>query len=604
MIEFLDVSTQSDTYGLKNVSFRIKESQVHLLTVLDAGTLSALFSVLTNRAEITGGQLLLDGRPYRETEDIQYIRAGESHVIRELTVAQNVYGFLPKRGLLFSARRAEAQCREILGRFGFQLDPGQTLEKAGEEELRIVELLRCYVARPRILILNELFDVFSFQNVAMAKELLSEIRRGTYVIYITRKFDDVFKLGDLATVFRDGRCVDTLDRGEIMRRPYVLYEALLGRDAALDKEPFNLGGENFDILDVVKIGTQYMFAQENLSTALGKYTHLTENYFRDSRCVIYIRSDELKGKLRVAYNAERDEEEIPFTNEETILRLMDMDGLYTLTQADVSVVRGGRCDTLLYAKIGADGYTVGILQISFPNRHILTRKDIDFLRVTCGEIAMLIENAKLMGRSAFLQESHHRIKNNLQLISSMLILQKSRFRRSDCESFDLSEVEAFIDTTINRIQSIAGIHDLLSKSIDRDELVTLQAVLAEIQKFYGQVIRMEFDVRSYMPIPHQRATAIALVINEIISNSVKHNFGKPDLACSLDARMEGKTVHMRYRDNGKGLDPSRDRQSRGIGTTLINAIVQSELEGEIRMGNDPETGGILVELCFSMPSLY
>lgn len=605
MIEFHDVSAWFGTYGLKNITFQIKKTDIHLLTVLDTNTLMALFDVLTNRAEITSGQLLADGRPYAGTEGIQYIQSSQGYVIRELTVAQNVYGFGKKKGFLFSNRAAEAECRKLLGHFGFRMDPEDTLLKSSVEDQRIVELLRCYVRRPRILVLNELFDIFSFQNIALAKNLLSEMRmQGTYVIYITRKFDDIFKLGDVATVFRDGRYVDTLDRAEIMRHPYVLYEALLGRDTVLYKEQFDLGGEDFDILDVVKIGTQYMFAQENVSTALGKYAHITENYFRNARCIIYLRNDESQQLFRTVVNAERSEDEVPVTNDETIMHLLEMEGFYTITQADGTMIRPRTsvfCDTLLYAKIEAGGHAAGILQVSFPTSHTLTQKDIDFLHVTCDEIAMMIENAKLMGRSAFLQESHHRIKNNLQMITSMLILQKSRFRQSASASFDLEEVETFIDTTINRIQSIAGIHDLLSRAIVRDELVTLQAILAEIQKFYGQVIHMEVNVRGYMPIPHLRSTAIALVINEIISNSVKHNAGREDLRCTLEAWMEDKTVYMRYRDNGGGLDPNR--RGTGIGTTLINAIVQSELEGEIHMGNHPE-GGILVELQFSMPSLY
>ena len=63
MIEFHDVSAWFGTYGLKNITFQIKKTDIHLLTVLDTNTLMALFDVLTNRAEITSGQLLADGRP-------------------------------------------------------------------------------------------------------------------------------------------------------------------------------------------------------------------------------------------------------------------------------------------------------------------------------------------------------------------------------------------------------------------------------------------------------------------------------------------------------------------------------------------------------------
>lgn len=606
MITFQDISTKSDGCGLKHLNLTIDQANLHILTVLDTNTLMELFDVLTCRKEPSSGVLLLDGAPYREVKGLEYIQSGLGHAIRELTPAQNIFG-LRQKTLLFRRRAAEMECQELIDRFGFSLRAGETLLMASEENLRIVELLRCYVGRPKILILNELFDVFSFRNMAIARDVLSEMRmRNTHVVYITRKFDDIFKIGDLATVFRDGHYVDTLSRAEIMQQPHILYEALLGGDSVLRKDQFGAENEEQDILSVVNIGTQCMFAQENLSTALGKYAHVTEKYFGDVRCVIYLRNEEKEDTYRTAFSVERREEDIPFADRETIRQLFHMDSFYTLTRAAPSDNRdekGFLCDTWLFAKILGSGQAIGILQVAFPTGHTLTKKEIDYLRVTCNEIAIIIGNAQLIGRSAFLQEGHHRIKNNLQLITSMLILQKNAFRQKEKAEFSHAEVDAFIDTTINRIQSIAGIHDMLSRAVVRDELVTLRAILAEIQKFYAPFIEMNFDIQDNVPIPHLKATAVALVINEIIGNSVKHNIGKPGLRCCLSAQMEERTVLLHYQDNGRGIDPKTVQKKPGIGMTLIRTIVTAELEGSYRMGNN-ESGGVLLEIFFSLPSLY
>ena len=210
-------------------------------------------------------------------------------------------------------------------------------------------------------------------------------------------------------------------------------------------------------------------------------------------------------------------------------------------------------------------------------------------------MAITIETSRLIGKSVLLQESHHRIKNNLQIITNLLFMQETKLLEIN------SEVQVTFDQIINQVKSIALIHDLLSKDKVGNNEVNLRVIIQRIVQFY-QNERLEFNLDVFnISIPYNKATTIALVINELIANCVKHAFtnrakGQIAIKCSIDDERLIIIVH----DNGIGFPQDQPVSKLGIGTSIVDTTVL-KLGGEIVRSNEK---GACVKIMFSRDSIY
>ena len=593
VIEFRGVSASQESKRLYNVSLQLRQSDFNVITMLDTGTLEAVQGLLVCETQPTDGSISIDGMPYDRTLSIGCITPVQTHLIEAFTAAQNIYGM--RRGAIFNWRRAERECDDLISRFNFDFSGNVPVEKLNWERRKIVEFLRAYVEQPKVLVLSEMFGIFSFENILHIKQLLTEMRaKGTYIILLTRKYEDIFKMGDTVAVLRYGYLIDSFDRNEVLQHPQRLYEALLGGSTLFAAEQFSPSDGGIDVLDVVRIGTQCMLSQENANSAFQKYARLTEQYFGDARCTLYVKPLRTQNRFEPYYCNQYLPEQVPLTKNDAIGKIFALEEPLTFMPFDPGIhsrVEDFPYTDILYQPIRQDDVCCGVLQVSFLKPHVLSNKDSDYLRTVSDEIFLILDNCRLMGHSSHLQESHHRIKNNLQLITSMLMLQKSCYAASGRDSFSLREVEQLIDTITARVQSMAAIHNLLSRRDVVDGIITVSAIFDELFRFYQDMIDIRVDSGIDAPISQHSASSLALVMNELINNSVKHNQGREGLACRIAVRKQDGLIEIAYRDNGRGF-PEEALQN-GVGMTVIRTIVQAEFWGSIRTYND---GGACVVL--------
>jgi two-component sensor histidine kinase/putative methionine-R-sulfoxide reductase with GAF domain len=163
---------------------------------------------------------------------------------------------------------------------------------------------------------------------------------------------------------------------------------------------------------------------------------------------------------------------------------------------------------------------IGVLTCYLDTVHRFTKGEIGILESLVRQAAVAIEHAKLQVRSTLMQELHHRVKNSLQQIVSLLRLELSE---KTAES-----VEELIEESIQRIQAIASVHDLLSREdLDRIGVKAVAETLAHLcaQTFVGRNmdIRIAVTGEDFSMSPHH-ATQIALILNELLMNAVGHGF--------------------------------------------------------------------------------
>jgi two-component sensor histidine kinase len=195
--------------------------------------------------------------------------------------------------------------------------------------------------------------------------------------------------------------------------------------------------------------------------------------------------------------------------------------------------------------------------------------------------AVALEHGRTVMRGVLAQEIHHRVKNNLQTVASLLRLQAA--------SADSVDPRKALDDSVNRILAIAAVHEVLTERRDDDvdlgELV--ERLRAMLVQGLGGGKRVSSRVEA-ISLHGERATALALVFAELLQNALEH--GGDEVLVELEARNGG--VRLTVADNGSWSADARE----GTGLSIVRALVRDELKGELSLACE---GGLRAEVVFA-----
>lgn len=185
--------------------------------------------------------------------------------------------------------------------------------------------------------------------------------------------------------------------------------------------------------------------------------------------------------------------------------------------------------------------------------------------------------AALAAKSMLVHEVDHRVKNNLQMVSSLLAMQLRTIRDPDAKRS--------LAAMLQRIEAIGTVHRRLYQSTDVQRFDVgdfIRDIATDLLRASGRDdISLDVDLAS-VSVPAEQASSIALVLNELITNALKHAF-RPDEPGRLEiriARQDGRLV-MSVADDGVGFEPTGNA---GFGRRLINTIgrqLQAEVTWEL-----------------------
>ncbi len=194
--------------------------------------------------------------------------------------------------------------------------------------------------------------------------------------------------------------------------------------------------------------------------------------------------------------------------------------------------------------------------------------------------AVALEHGRAVMRGVLAQEIHHRVKNNLQTVASLLRLQA---RGADT----VDPQQALLDS-VNRILAIAAVHEVLTER--RDESVDLGELLERLRAMLVQGLagdkRVEASLEA-VPLAGNRATALALVFTELLQNALEH--GGDSVRIELGQR-NGDVV-LAIVDDGDGIAGA----PRGTGLSIVEALVRDELGGTLSLADGD---GLRAEIVF------
>ena len=255
-------------------------------------------------------------------------------------------------------------------------------------------------------------------------------------------------------------------------------------------------------------------------------------------------------------------------------------------EQDVTVTLLCRCVPFID---GDDGVTGGVLLV----------RDVTELRK---------RDRLLLSKDATIREIHHRVKNNLQTISSLLRLQSRRLTHP--------EAIAAVGDSVRRIRTIALVHEALSREPGDD--VTFMEIVRPLLRLAEEGLQspdrpVRFSVMGDGGrIPASIATPLSVVLTELLQNAVDHGFpeGSGGGAVVVCLANRGDELHLAVTDDGRGVEGSfRLEDATGLGLSIVRTLVTTELNGTIEMrplaaadaeraGLDPETTkrGTVVDL--------
>jgi two-component sensor histidine kinase len=223
-----------------------------------------------------------------------------------------------------------------------------------------------------------------------------------------------------------------------------------------------------------------------------------------------------------------------------------------------------------------------LLDAGRPTGAVLLIRDVTDLRR---------RDRMLISKDATIREIHHRVKNNLQTIASLLRLQTRRL--------DSDEARHALAESERRIRSIAIVHETLSH--DAADVVAFGEIVRRLVSVVRETVvsddvRIAFEVTGDAgDVPGEVATPLAVVVNELMQNAVDHAFPDgdarpPECRVVVELARSGSEIGVCVRDNGVGLrEDFEQEQSRGLGLSIVRALVTGELGGSLELGSDHGT---------------
>lgn len=477
-------------------------------------------------------------------------------------------------------------CNGIVKKYRINIDLDMKVEKMTPSEKIIVEAIRTYLINPDVLVLDSLFSRLGFEYIDILVSIIEDLReQQKAILYLTTKWEDAIKIATRIYVVMDDVVLGEMSAEEVKKNPQHLIFLLSGRKLMEEKDKQD---ETSKLLSLLYSGAEYLTNNYELKDALGYVSRNIAQVLDAKKAIIYLYNDDSKLINSFSDPSLQYSDEL---NPEFVRHRIRQDGnseIYYTTFEDANFNDYFKdpaitCKTLLCMPIYNKSKPQGLLQVIYDRYFVYDELHVLYMKSFCKEIAVIIETSRLMGNSILLQESNHRIKNNLQTIVNIISLQQIYIRKNkDC---DVNEI---LSSIIDRIQNTAALHEFISSDLTGESAINLKDIIDVVLKnFEMDDVKINIDIDNIF-IPYAKATSISMIINELITNSYKYAFkGRTDKQISISCNYDQNRILIKVSDNGIGLPEGFDiNHAYGIGYSIIRSVIQIDLHGTIQI----ETG--------------
>jgi rhamnose transport system ATP-binding protein len=225
VLEMRHISKRFDaTQALDDVSLDLYPGEVHALLGENGAGKSTLIKVMTGIYQPDAGEVVLDGRPIQIANAMQAQAYGVAAIYQEpmifpdLNVAENIFIGHRARSPLVNRGRMFREAAEILTQLDVRLDVRMPARGLTLAEQQAVEIAKAISLNVRVLIMDEPTASLSAHEVDQLFRLVDALRKqGVAILFISHRLDEVFRIADRVTIFRDGRWISTRPRDQVTR---------------------------------------------------------------------------------------------------------------------------------------------------------------------------------------------------------------------------------------------------------------------------------------------------------------------------------------------------------------------------------------------------
>lgn len=564
---------------LNDLSLEIRPGEVHAIICTREFVLDRLLDMFCGRqpypvsGTVVYGQERMEAAKYFSGDKTMAYILQENMLYNDFSALDNIF-FDERFSFHYDRKKRRRECRELLDRVGLKLDLERIVAELSSEERKILEFLRFFLNGKRLAVVYESVIRFSADYLFKLNRLINIYKaKGKSIIFLTSSVDDVMRIADRVSVLERERITQTYSIEEIYSSPQQLFNLLTGW-MNID----NIQGDNYlETFDAIVQIRNISYSTYELGNVLQTLATNIEKIMKASYCNIYLYNSsdilvisEQSGEERISLRPEFIRNFIR-SNSGIMHFYKNSENFQQMFRRDID------CTVLVCIPVVIESHNTGMLALGYTQDREISRNDELFMLSLAKEISLAIETSHLLGRSTLLQESHHRIKNNLQTIINLLYMQESAALKRD------GEISEYVDSLVTRIKSIAIVHDLISRE-KASSYIMMKDMIEKILKTYEHQ-KIQFSVfADNINLPYSIATSIALLVNEIVSNCTKHAFTERRADKRITVRCEKREqyIYLQIADNGKGLPEDFDYgRTESVGMSIIRATL-CELRGTIQ----------------------
>lgn len=582
-IDCLKSYNERNHRGFQNLSFDLKKGEVHAIVSTQVFALDMLLDTLCGKAPYPfAGTVFCGGKQsdastfFIDNSKFAFILQGNL-LYNDFSVLDNIY-FNSRFSFHYNAEEKRRECQKVLDAVELDIDLNKIVVDLSLEERKMVEFLQFFLNRQSIAVVYESVMRFSTEYMFKLLRLIDLYKkRGKSIIFLTSSVDDAMRISDRISILDQERINKTYTISEIYNSPQKMFDLLTGWTHINNVQKDNSMEAFESIIQIRNIS----FSSYELGSVLQTLAMDIKQITRSEHCNIYLNYD----RDIIIISSDNDDHRISVKSNFIRNFVCGSSSISVFHSGDKDYFRlfdsPAQCKTLACIPIIIESKNMGMLLLGYRHTYDVKKKDEVVFMTLSREISLAIETSRLLGRSTLLQESHHRIKNNLQTIINLLYMQEAVAKKNG-----EADISQYVDAVVNRIKSISIVHDLITQE-KTNSYIRLCDVVMKILKIYDHQ-NVEFIITvDDINLSYNIATSISLLINEIISNCIKHAFRKDQKkmirVCCKDT---DDNVFITIADNGRGFPDNLDfDDTENIGMTIIRSTVR-ELLGEIKFITD------------------
>jgi ribose transport system ATP-binding protein len=212
-------------YALKDIDFEIAEGEIHGLVGENGAGKSTLIKILTGVYSLDSGEIYWNGERVEIHNPRQSRGIGinvihqDRHLIPSFNGIENIYlglEYEKKSGFMVDWRKMKGKVEEVISRLGMEIDLSLPASMLTPPQRTLLEIARAMMTECKLLILDEPTASLTDKEAAMLFEIIGKLKaRGTSVLYVTHRMDEIFKLTSRITVFKNGQKVGTVNTADV-----------------------------------------------------------------------------------------------------------------------------------------------------------------------------------------------------------------------------------------------------------------------------------------------------------------------------------------------------------------------------------------------------